>query len=356
MKAQEVEFQGLTKIFSGPEGEQVVAVDNIDLKIEAGQMVTLLGTSGFCKTTTLRMLAGFELPTAGRILLGGRDISNVAPNDRNTAMVFQSYALFPHMTVEENIAYGLRFRRVSKAESRQRVAKIMELVGLEGFGRRQPGQLSGGQQQRVALARALVVEPQVLLFDEPLSNLDAKLREQMREEIRKVQQGLNITALYVTHDQVEAMALSDQIVIMNKGRIEQVGSPAEIYMRPASRFVADFIGKVNFLPAEVQALVNQQADVKVYGTTISVPQVENVKVGSATLVCRPEALYLAERGVPGRILRATYLGSWAEYEVALGNKQSVIIIESNPKPGLMRRNGEEVFVNFHADSLHLLPA
>ena len=282
MKAQEVEFQGLTKIFSGPEGEQVVAVDNIDLTIEAGQMVTLLGPSGCGKTTTLRMLAGFELPTAGRILLGGRDISNVAPNDRNTAMVFQSYALFPHMTVEENIGYGLRFRNVSKAESKERVARIMELVGLVGFGRRQPGQLSGGQQQRVALARALVVEPQVLLFDEPLSNLDAKLREQMREEIRKVQQGLNITALYVTHDQVEAMALSDQIVIMNKGRIEQVGTPAEVYMRPASRFVADFIGKVNFLPAEVQELVNQQADVKVYGTKIFVPQVENVKIGSAT--------------------------------------------------------------------------
>lgn len=355
MNAKQVEFQQLTKVFPGPHGEQVVAVDNINLVIEAGQMVTLLGPSGCGKTTTLRMLAGFELPTSGRILIGGQDVSRVAPNARNTAMVFQSYALFPHMTVEENIAYGLRFRKVPKAEMARKVESIMKLVGLEGFGKRQPSQLSGGQQQRVALARALVVEPEVLLFDEPLSNLDAKLREQMREEIRKVQQGLGITALYVTHDQSEAMALSDKIVVMNKGRIEQYGDPFEIYSRPANRFVADFIGKVNFLPAAVKGAEGEDTVVEVYGKRFTIPNYRTSITGAATLVCRPEAMYLGDAGLPGRVVRATYLGSLVEYVVALGDN-SVTITEANPKPNELKNEGDEVFVRFSEDNLHLLPA
>ncbi|HNY68210.1 MAG TPA: ABC transporter ATP-binding protein, partial [Bacillota bacterium] len=217
--AKSVTLNNLTKVFIGPEKQQVVAADNVTLTINPGELVTFLGPSGCGKTTTLRMVAGFENPTSGRVFIGDRDVTSLPPNNRDTAMVFQSYALFPHMTVGENVAYGLRFRDLAKQDKQSRIKRIMDLVGLTGFESRQPGQLSGGQQQRVALARALVVEPQVLLFDEPLSNLDAKLREQMREEIRRIQTSLSITAIYVTHDQSEAMAISDRIVVMNQGRI-----------------------------------------------------------------------------------------------------------------------------------------
>ena len=232
----------VSKIFAGRGNvEEVKAVDGVSLDIEKGEFVTLLGPSGCGKTTTLRMIAGFEFRTSGTIMLDAQEIDRLPPHKRQMSMVFQSYAIFPHLTVFENVAYGLRVQRRPKEEVSRRVERVLDLVKLAGYGDRAPNQLSGGQQQRVALARALVMEPKVLLMDEPLSNLDAKLREQMRTEIRGIQKLLGITSIYVTHDQVEAMTMSDRIVVMNEGRVEQVGAPTVIYRRPRNRFVADFI-------------------------------------------------------------------------------------------------------------------
>jgi iron(III) transport system ATP-binding protein len=222
-------LENITKIFpSRGNIAEVVAVHDVNLEIQKGELVTLLGPSGCGKTTTLRMIAGFEFPTSGTIALDGREINSLPPHKRDMSMVFQSYALFPHLTVFENIAYGLNVQRLNKKTIAERVGRVLDLVHLQGYGDRAPGQLSGGQQQRVALARALVMEPKVLLMDEPLSNLDAKLREEMRTEIRRIQKTLNITSVYVTHDQIEAMTLSDRIVVMNEGLIEQIGSPVEV--------------------------------------------------------------------------------------------------------------------------------
>ena len=239
-----VRLDHISKIYQDPKtGKNFYAVKDTSLTIEPGSFVTLLGPSGCGKTTTLRMIAGFESPDAGEIYLGGEPINELTPNKRDTAMVFQSYALLPHYNVFDNVAYGLKLRHLPKEEIREKVMRILDLVELTGMEGRMTNQLSGGQQQRVALARALVVEPGVLLFDEPLSNLDAKLRVSMRTEIRRIQQEVGITAIYVTHDQSEAMALSDQIIIMNKGVVAQIGTPQEIYFHPVSEFVADFIGE-----------------------------------------------------------------------------------------------------------------
>src|SRR5512143_3151308 len=235
-------LENITKIFParGNVGE-VTAVKGVNLDIDKGDLVTLLGPSGCGKTTTLRMIAGFEFPTEGTITLDGQEINSLPSHKRDMSMVFQSYAIFPHLNVFENIAYGLNVQRLDRRAILKRVNRVLDLVHLEGYGDRAPGQLSGGQQQRVALARALVMEPKVLLMDEPLSNLDAKLREEMRTEIRRIQKSLNITSVYVTHDQIEAMTLSDRIVVMNAGIIEQIGTPVQVYRFPNSRFVADFI-------------------------------------------------------------------------------------------------------------------
>ena len=242
-------LQNISKIFPPRGGvSEVTAVHNVSLDIDKGELVTLLGPSGCGKTTTLRMIAGFEFPTSGKIFLDGAEINAQPPHKREMSMVFQSYAIFPHLNVFENIAYGLNVRHLPQSEIKERVNRVLDLVHLDGYGERSPNQLSGGQQQRVALARALVMEPKVLLMDEPLSNLDAKLREEMRTEIRRIQQTLNITSVYVTHDQIEAMTLSDRIVVMNQGIIEQIGTPTEIYRFPQSRFVAGFIGQANFIP------------------------------------------------------------------------------------------------------------
>ena len=252
VQSKSVRLEHIVKEYESPDKSVFRAVDDINVVINPGEFVTLLGPSGCGKTTTLRMVAGFEVPTSGEIFLGDEKINKLTPDKRDTAMVFQSYALFPHYNVFNNISYGLRLQKLSSAEISQKVAAIIELVGLTGLEKRYPNEISGGQQQRVALARALVMEPGVMLFDEPLSNLDAKLRVSMRTEIRKIQRRLGVTSMYVTHDQSEAMALSDRIIIMNGGRMEQIGSPEEIYQKPASEFVADFIGRANFMKGVVK--------------------------------------------------------------------------------------------------------
>jgi iron(III) transport system ATP-binding protein len=295
----------------------VVAVDTVSFTIEAGTLVTLLGPSGCGKTTTLRAIAGLETPTSGRILIAGEDVTRLPPNARDVSMVFQSYALFPHMTVIENVGYGLESSAMSKAE---RVAKAQEglrLVGLAGYDKRLPSELSGGQQQRVAVARALVLEPRVLLFDEPLSNLDAKLRRRMREDIREIQQSLGLTSVYVTHDQEEALAVSDKIIVMNAGRIAQEGAPADLYERPVNAFVADFIGGANLLPGTVLARENGNARVKLGEIEMALPCPANVR-DRALVVVRPNAIALSAAPVPGRSIaaevgKAVYLGSHWEY-------------------------------------------
>ncbi len=243
--AGDVELRDVVKRFG-----DYAAVDGVSLVVRQGEFLTLLGPSGCGKTTTLNMIAGFVEPDEGAVILGGRDVTRVPPEKRQSAMVFQQYALFPHMTVAQNVAFGLRMRRVNKRERDERVKDMLHIVGLDGLGDRYPQQLSGGQQQRVALARASVVRPTVLLLDEPLSNLDLKLREQLRAEIRTLQQEVGITTVFVTHDQTEALMLSDRIAVMNRGRIEQLGTPSEIYQRPASPFVAGFVGQSNLLDAE----------------------------------------------------------------------------------------------------------
>ena len=270
-KSSGVVLKDVTKIFQQPDtGKDFVAVDHINLEIKDGEMVTLLGPSGCGKTTTLRMISGFEYPTSGNVFIGDRDVAKIPPNKRGISMVFQSYALFPHLNIWENIAYGLRVAKIPQDEIIRRTNDVVELMQLKGMEKRFPNQLSGGQQQRVALARAVVIEPSVLLFDEPLSNLDAKLRESMRDELRALQQRLGITSLYVTHDQSEAMAISDKVVIMKDGVICQQGTPQEIYEQPASRFVANFIGKANFIDGIFKGRDGEAALVEIGGKTFSI--------------------------------------------------------------------------------------
>ncbi len=343
-EAARVGLEGITKRF-GP----VVAVDRVSLDIPAGKLVTLLGPSGCGKTTTLRIIAGLEQPSAGRVLIGGEDVTPLPAANRNTTMVFQSYALFPHLSVFENVAYGLRVSRRPDEEIRRRVEEVLALVGLPGLGGRSPAALSGGQQQRVALARALIMQPRVLLFDEPLSNLDAKLRKRVRADIRILQQDLGITSVYVTHDQAEALAISDIVVVMNQGRIEQIGIPTDLYRRPASRFVADFIGEANLLPASVE-----DGMVRVGGYRFPYRQ-PGVGPGAATLMARPEAIRVgaAGDGLPGRVRSAFFMGTFADYiietdvgEVSVADAQSV---------DAMHAVGASVRLQFSPSGLYLLP-
>ena len=295
----------------------VEAVAGIDLDVRNGEFFSMLGPSGSGKTTTLRMIAGFELPTSGQIFLEGDDVSNKAPFERDVNTVFQDYALFPHMNVGQNVAYGLVIRKVPAAERRERVADALRMVRLEGFDNRRPSQLSGGQRQRVALARALVNRPRVLLLDEPLGALDLKLREEMQIELKAIQHAVGITFIYVTHDQEEALTMSDRIAVFNKGRIEQVGSPAEVYERPVTEFVAGFVGTSNLLRGEVA---------------------ERVFGASGTFTVRPEKIRLAdpgstvasdEIGVDGRIREVVYLGSDTRYHVALDAGSELVVTQQN---------------------------
>jgi iron(III) transport system ATP-binding protein len=339
-------------------GGQVIAVDHVFIEIEKGELVTLLGPSGCGKTTTLRLIAGFEFPTEGTILLDGKVINQEPPHKRDMSMVFQSYAIFPHLSVFENTAYGLNVQRLSKSEVRDRVARALELVELTGLEKRAPNELSGGQQQRVALARALVMEPKVLLMDEPLSNLDAKLREQMRTEIRRIQQRLGITSVYVTHDQVEAMTLSDRIVVMNEGRIEQIGSPSEIYRHPRTRFVADFIGQANFVEGKVESLRDGTLRLEALGTmlTAEAPDDDFQAGEPVTLVVRPEMIEIdpAEGQVTGLVRRATYLGNVVEYDIEVEG-QLLSLVEYDPRHTVVYAEGATVGLRFMEDCLYVLP-
>jgi iron(III) transport system ATP-binding protein len=352
-------LKDLVKAFAGRGGSgEVRAVDGVSLDIKQGDLVTLLGPSGCGKTTTLRLIAGFEFPTSGEILLDGRAINELPPHKRDMSMVFQSYAIFPHLSVYENIAYGLNVQHKSQDEIRRRVGKVMELVELTGLENRQPNQLSGGQQQRVALARALVMEPKVLLMDEPLSNLDAKLREQMRTEIRQIQQRLGITSVYVTHDQVEAMTLSDQVVVMNRGKIEQVGPPAEVYRRPRTRFVADFIGRANFVPASVRDRRNGSLVVDALGAVLTVPapDVAIAEHQDVTLVVRPEMVTVGADAphAQARVLRSAYLGNVVEYDLEIAG-EFLTVAEHDPRHAQVHPEGAAVPVRLLEDVLYVLP-
>ncbi len=340
-----VRLVGVTKRF-GP----VVAVDRVDLEVPEGKLVTLLGPSGCGKTTTLRIVAGLERPTSGRVWIADEDVTDLPAARRGVTMVFQSYALFPHLTVFENVAYGLRVQRLRSQEIRQRVLEALELVGLPQVADRYPAQLSGGQQQRVALARALVMQPRVLLFDEPLSNLDAKLRRRVRAEIRTLQQRLGITSMYVTHDQSEALALSDVVVVMNEGRVEQVGTPEEVYRKPATRFVADFIGEANLLAAAYR-----DGGVEVAGYRFPFTQ-DGVREGPVTLMVRPEAVLLVPDGggLPGSVRAAFFLGTSVEYLVETPAGE---LVASRPyREGRGLQPGQEVRVQFDGAGAYLLPA
>ena len=351
-----VRLEHISKIYKDPKtGKDFYAVKDANLEITPGSFVTLLGPSGCGKTTTLRMIAGFESPDEGEIYLGGEPINALTPNKRDTAMVFQSYALLPHYNIFDNVAYGLKLRRLDKATIKEKVTSILRLVGLEGMEARMTNQLSGGQQQRVALARALVLEPGVLLFDEPLSNLDAKLRVSMRTEIRRIQQEAGITAIYVTHDQSEAMALSDQIIIMEKGVVAQIGTPQEIYYHPASEFVADFIGEANFLRGTLLEKNGDSGVVSVEGNPVDVVGVGELEKGrQCTLVLRPESALLAEQGqLPCKVIVSCFMGSYQNYHVMVGSTL-VKITDFNPKNKKIYQVGDTAWVTFEKENVHVL--
>ena len=366
-----VRLEHISKIYNDPKtGKEFYAVKDTTLNIEPGTFVTLLGPSGCGKTTTLRMIAGFESPDEGEIYLGDEAINGLTPNKRDTAMVFQSYALLPHYNVFDNVAYGLKIRKLPKEEIHERVMNILKLpreqaeregrayldrVGLADKVDKYPDQLSGGQQQRVALARALVIEPSVLLFDEPLSNLDAKLRITMRTEIRKIQQKVGITAIYVTHDQSEAMSISDKIIIMSKGQVEQIGTPREIYYHPASKFVADFIGEANFLDAKVKSVSGDKALIQITGKELEVNNFAGAKAGdTATLVIRPEGASLAESGVlEVTVTLSTFMGSYQYYEAMLGDTE-IQITDYNPINRRIYEAGEKAYLDFDPRGVYIL--
>jgi len=327
------------------------ALNGVSLDIHEGEFFTLLGPSGCGKTTLLRMIAGFNSIEGGDFYFGEKRINDVAAHKRDIGMVFQNYAIFPHLTVKENVAYGLKARKVGKKEIDTRVAEALELVQISHLADRKPNELSGGQQQRVALARAFVIEPSVLLMDEPLSNLDAKLRVQMRTVIKKLQRRLGITTIYVTHDQEEALAISDRIAVMKDGNIMQIGTPNEIYAKPQNPFVAGFIGVSNFLDCDVK-----NDEVTIQGElTVKIP-VRKEYTGKGKLSARPEQLFFSETGMPGKILFSTFLGDFIEYEVELDNGQSLIVNEYTKDTSAVHEDGARVHLSFDPGRVSLYVA
>jgi ABC-type Fe3+/spermidine/putrescine transport system ATPase subunit len=340
---------------------QTPAVDDVSFEVPRGSFATLLGPSGCGKTTTLRMIAGFYDPDQGDILLSGRRINDLPAHRRGTAMVFQDYALFPHMTVRDNVGYGLSLGGVSKEERRRRVDETLQFVGLGALADRWPNQLSGGQQQRVAVGRALVLRPEILLLDEPLSNLDAKLRVQLRWELRALQQQLGMTFVYVTHDQDEALSLSDWIAVLNAGKVEQHGTPWEIYYRPRTAFLADFVGAVNLVPAIVREVIGAQAVVSFGERSLRVPVPAGLTLaaGSEVRLCvRPEAIGLAPRGasiegtaLPGAVARKAFLGDLMRYWVNVDGREWMI---DQPDPGASTPFEGDVLVQVRPERVHVL--
>ena len=365
MPEAEVELRNVTKRFG-----DFTAVDDVLLQIQNGEFFSLLGPSGCGKTTTLRMIAGFELPTEGEIYLNGRPVGQLPPFKRNVNTVFQNYALFPHMTVAENVAFGLEMKKLPKTEIEKRVEEALQLVRLPGMGQRKPRQLSGGQQQRVALARALVNRPEVLLLDEPLGALDLKLRKAMQLELKDLQESLRITFIFVTHDQEEAMTMSDRIAVMDQGRVLQVGAPAEIYEHPNSRFVADFIGETNFLPCEVVGRENGMATVAVSNRLNMQAECSNeVQVGQeGSVIIRPEKITIHSQQVvdpgqdtifPGIVNEVVYIGTDTRFVVQLEDNSLINVRHQNVMANdpLARFNrGDKVYVSWQAKAARVLVA
>lgn len=338
-------LKNVTKAF----GKSVV-IDDLDLTIKRGTMVTLLGPSGCGKTTILRLVAGLENPTSGQIFIDGEDVTKSSIQNRDICIVFQSYALFPHMSIGDNVGYGLRMQNVSKEERKQRVKEALELVDLAGFEDRYVDQISGGQQQRVALARALVLKPKVLLFDEPLSNLDANLRRAMREKIRELQQSLGITSLYVTHDQTEAFAVSDEVIVMNKGKIMQKAPAKDLYQRPNSLFLANFMGESSIFPAKLQG---NTVNIHGYELALNNAAQFNLPDGDCLAGVRPEAVYLHETGTEAQrctIKSAVYMGNHWEV-VALWHGQDLLI---NCRPEQFNPASKEAYVHLSEQGVFLL--
>jgi spermidine/putrescine transport system ATP-binding protein len=358
MSGGHVKLESLTKRF-----DDVSAVDDISLEIEPGEFFSLLGPSGCGKTTTLRMVAGFEPPSAGMILLDGVDVAKLPPNRRNVNTVFQSYALFPFLTVAENVAFGMRYKSVPKAELKTRVAEALEMVQLSGYEKRRPNQLSGGQQQRVALARALVLRPSVLLLDEPLGALDAKLRRMLQIELAGLQKRVGITFLYVTHDQEEALTMSDRLAVMNHGKIAQLGTPEEVYNEPADAYVADFLGVSNLMDAQVQPR-GDRTDcclLRMGDFTLEAAAGRIDATGAVKLAIRPERLHVEpyESGganrVPGMVERLVFLGSTTHVYVRLATGSTLQTLVRNDGAELPYTQGTPVNVAIPADALRVLP-
>lgn len=352
----------ITKTFV-KDGVSFDAVKHVELSVSQGEFVTFLGPSGCGKTTTLRMVAGFETPTSGRIMLAGEDVTEIMVNKRNIGFVFQNYALFPHMTVGDNVAYGLKMRSETRLDIGAKVPEALELVGLSGTEKRYPNQLSGGEQQRVALARVLVMGPKVLLMDEPLSNLDAKLRLHMRTEIRRIQQHLGITCLYVTHDQKEALTMADRIMVMNRGRVEQIGTPFDIYTNPRTAFVADFIGQSNIIAGVLERKLSAEAGVIGVGErTIPIKLLdgEEYNLGErVSLILRPEAITITlcpEEGLlSGEVKSAVFSGDRMEYIIKATHGAEISVME-NFSPGLERcRAGQKVGLMFNSQQTVAIP-
>ncbi len=334
-----------------------VALNGVDLEMNPGEFFTLLGPSGCGKTTLLRMIAGFNSVDGGEIYFDDKLLNHVEAHKRGIGMVFQNYAIFPHLTVEENVAYGLKAKKIPKAEIERRVDEALDLVQIKKLKNRKPNELSGGQQQRVALARAFVIEPSVLLMDEPLSNLDAKLRVQMRTVIKKLQRRLGITTIYVTHDQEEALAISDRIAVMKDGNVMQVGTPEEIYKKPENTFVAGFIGVSNFIDCQVEGENGDQAALTIgEDYTVSVGLKKSFK-GKGIISARPEQLFFDQsKGLKGTVVISTFLGDFIEYEIELENGQILQLNEYTKDSETLRKDGETVYVNFKPDAVNVYDA
>ena len=349
MKKAEVKFENITKKFN-----ETVAVDNVSCNFEAGTLTTLLGPSGCGKTTSLRIIAGLERATSGKILVDNEDVTLLPATDRDVSMVFQSYALFPHMSVIENVSYGLKMINVNKEEYTEKALETLKLVNLEGYENRMPSELSGGQQQRVAVARAIVLKPKVLLFDEPLSNLDAKLRRQVREDIREIQQKLGVTTIYVTHDQEEALAISDKVIVMNKAVIAQEGSPKDLYNFPKNKFVANFIGDANDVTAEIINKQSNTYDLKLAEMNVKI-EINKDLNDKVSLALRPEKVKINrtdnENCIHATIKSASFVGS--SYQYILSSKIGELYVVSGDTNDIFKV-GEEVFLSIDEKDIKIL--